>query len=1789
MPKLRGFAERAVPGLAVVLSLSVLSARSASAQIPAPAVASSRGYIQGTPLDTHTTGTFDTTASSVLVAFVSTHPSWNSQPVAIVDVEDSVGNTWQVLTGPTVYQGNTSPLLSAIYYVTWPISTKTDTLTVHLTNGAPLVAHVFAISGADISSVPLYSPITDPGVGVTSTDVTSAGITVPANTLLLSWVKNDIAATATALSGYALDPQSTGYLWAESQLVLAPGTYTGHFQYDAAIDWQTAVVGLKTPAGPFAFNQSLATVGVTPVSVVLPAWSPSGAPLTYSVVGGPAHGTLVGDPPNVTYSATPSYIGTDTFTFIANDGTANSNIGTITIAVASPNRPPSATDSTATIAGNSGPVSLIATDPDNDPLTYTVVTPPVHGQLSGTGASRTYTPIPGYIGSDSFTFKVNDGVFDSNIATVTVTVQLPAGPPTISSSVGYVNGTPLTAHTTATFNTSGASTLVAFVSSHPSWNGQPVSFSGVTDNAGNTWNILTGPTTRPDSAFTLMSAIYYVMLPATSATHAVTVNLTNPAPLVIHVFAVSNADITTTPVYSPITDPGAAITSTDVTSAPITVGANTLLLSWVKSESSANATALSGYTLDPQSTTYLWAESQPALVAGSYTGHFQYDGAIDWQTAVVGLKAPSGPVAFSKSVTTFHDMPVAISLSAWSPSGSPMIYSIVTAPANGVLTGTPPILTYTPNSGYVGTDSFTFTANDGSGDSNVATVSLTIRPPDQAPVASDSSVTVLGNAGSVTMTAADPEGDPLTYTIVTQPAHGQLSAGTSATRIYAPTGNYVGPDSFTFKANDGLLDSNVATVSITVQPIVPAPMVVSSRGYINSTALQKHSTASFNTTGASALVLFVSTHPSWNGLPISFSSITDNAGNAWNILTGPTTHQDSTYPLMSAIYYVMAPITNTKHAITVTMNNPAPLVIHAFAVANTDISSLPVYSAITDPGVGNATFDVTSAPISVPANTLLLAWTKNESVANATALSGYVLDPQSTTALWGESQVAPTAGAYTDHFQYDTAIDWQTAIVGLTSRKVSITTPNTAVSWAAGSTRTIAWTHNVGTGQTMDVAFSADNGATWTTLASGVANATSTTGFYTTVMPATLTTQALIRVSPSGHPELGDVSDVPFAIVAPVLTLTAPVTNVSWVGGTTKAITWTHNLGNAEAVRIDVSADGGTTWTTVAANAPNTGNTTGTFNWFVEPPYTSAARVRVTWVANGAATSASPVNFRIVAPIVVTSPNTAVTWAAGTTRTITWTHSLGANQNFDIATSVDNGITWLPMAAGIPAAATTGTFTGLMPSTVTTQALVRVSPAGHPELGDLSNVAFTLAAPSVAVTSPNTAVSWAVGTTHSITWNHNLGTAESVEIDLSEDGGATWTLIAANVLNSASTSGTFNWLITQPVSNTARVRVMWSRNTTVQSASAVNFKIVPPVTGVTPNTGATVGGTAVTISGNGFAAGATVTFGSAPATNVVVVNGTTITATTPPGTPGPVAVTVTNPGAPPGSLANAFTYVIVPTVTAVAPNNGSSAGGTAVTVTGTNFGAGATVTFGGTAATSVVIVNNTTLTAVTPAHAAGTAAVAVTAGGQTGSLANAFTYWDNFQQVAAATPQTASATVTVPYSAPQRAGDMNVVIVGWNDTTASVTSVTDSAGNTYSLAIGPTVGQGLQQSIYVASNVAGSSNTVTVRFSQAATFPDVRILEYRGVTTVDVTAGASGTGTTSNSGVASATNAYEVIVGANVVKTSTGSAGTGFTARVTTSDGDIAEDRIATAAGSVSATATLRNSGAWVMQMVALK
>ena len=173
------------------------------------------------------------------------------------------------------------------------------------------------------------------------------------------------------------------------------------------------------------------------------------------------------------------------------------------------------------------------------------------------------------------------------------------------------------------------------------------------------------------------------------------------------------------------------------------------------------------------------------------------------------------------------------------------------------------------------------------------------------------------------------------------------------------------------------------------------------------------------------------------------------------------------------------------------------------------------------------------------------------------------------------------------------------------------------------------------------------------------------------------------------------------------------------------------------------------------------------------------------------------------------------------------------------------------------------------------------------------------------------------------------------------------------------------------------------------------YLAAPTVTNIAPISGPMAGGTSVTITGTNFAAGATVSIGGVSATNIVVVNATSITATTGiSASAGLKNVVVVTPGGS-GTLTNGFTYLSAPpTITGVSPIFGSVAGGTHITISGTNFTTGATVTIGGVPAISVAVVNNTTITAITPAGSAGPRDIVVTTllGGP-GTLSNGFTYY----------------------------------------------------------------------------------------------------------------------------------------------------------------------------------------------------
>jgi subtilisin family serine protease len=295
------------------------------------------------------------------------------------------------------------------------------------------------------------------------------------------------------------------------------------------------------------------------------------------------------------------------------------------------------------------------------------------------------------------------------------------------------------------------------------------------------------------------------------ATVSVTVSPVNDAPSAVN-------DSATTPIGTPVTIDVLA-NDGDVDGEALSV---TNLTQPLNGTATLNADKTVTYTPNP---------SFSGPDSFTYTAN---DGTVDSNVATVSITVSgSPPTADAKSVSTNEDAAVAIVLSGSDAETCELAFSIVSGPAHGTLgsiAGQPCVgagpysdsasATYTPAANYNGPDSFVYRVSDGDGLVAEATVSVTVSPVNDAPSAvNDSATTPIGTPVTIDVLAndGDVDGDALTVTNLTQPLNGTATLNADKTVTYTPNPSFSGPDSFTYTANDGTVDSNVATVSITVQ------------------------------------------------------------------------------------------------------------------------------------------------------------------------------------------------------------------------------------------------------------------------------------------------------------------------------------------------------------------------------------------------------------------------------------------------------------------------------------------------------------------------------------------------------------------------------------------------------------------------------------------------------------------------------------------------------------------------------------------------------------------------------------------------------------------------------------------------------------------------------------------------------------------------------------------------------------------------------------------------------------
>jgi gliding motility-associated-like protein len=647
----------------------------------------------------------------------------------------------------------------------------------------------------------------------------------------------------------------------------------------------TSITVVAPNTKPVANNQTVPATEDTPKAIALTGTDAENDPLIYSILSQPAHGTLSGTAPNITYTPNLNYNGGDSFTFRVNDGIYNSDLpGTVTINVQAVNDLPIANNQSVTTSEDvAKAVTLTASDVDANALTYIVITPPAHGSLTGTGANLTYTPSLNYNGSDSFTFRANDGTANSNTATVSITIT-PVN-----------NDAPIANNQSVTVQEDVPKPIV-LTGTDP--DGEAITFSIVTPPAhgtlsGSGANVTYTPTLNYSGADSFTFRATDGTLISATATVSITITAQNDAPIASNQNVVydintpknitligSDPDgdplifiILTLPTNGILTGTGANVTYTPgvgftgndsftfrVNDGTLNSNIATVSLALdvlgnnapVANDQTVNmiedvptGTVLDATDVDGDALTYTITipptHGTVNLVGANvtYTPTLNYNGSDGFSfrandgiensnmaTVTINISAAGDPpVADSQSLTLAEDTPTPVNLTGNDPDGDAITFLIISTPAHGTLTGAGANRIYTPNQNYYGSDSFTFNVNDGTSNSNTATVSLTITAlNDDAPIANDQSVTTEEDiAKAITLTGNDPDGSPVTFQI-TQPLHGSLSGVIGADVTYTPAANYFGADSFTFTVFDGSATSNIAIVTITVTPVGEPPV-----------------------------------------------------------------------------------------------------------------------------------------------------------------------------------------------------------------------------------------------------------------------------------------------------------------------------------------------------------------------------------------------------------------------------------------------------------------------------------------------------------------------------------------------------------------------------------------------------------------------------------------------------------------------------------------------------------------------------------------------------------------------------------------------------------------------------------------------------------------------------------------------------------------------------------------------------------------------------------------------------
>ena len=482
--------------------------------------------------------------------------------------------------------------------------------------------------------------------------------------------------------------------------------------------------------------------------------------------------------------------------YTVEDGHAHHANGELVIELAAAEHAPIATaDQLGVIADMPRLFHLQGSDPDSQPLTYTIVTAPAHGTLGGIAPDLVYTPDAGFRGTDQLVFSVSDGTLTSATAIVVFVVMRDNHAPVATPQAVAV--------------TEDSAKVITLTGSDQ--DGDALSF--VLQDApshGTLSGAAPAVTYTPASNYNGFDSFSFVVRDAFGTT--------SPAATVsINVTGSEDAPVGTTPDKSVNEDQATAIllTGSDLDGDALTFAIVT-------------APAHGTFTGTPPNLSYTPAANYNGPDSFAYTVS---DGTLTSSAITVQLTVKpvnDAPIAIDGTAETDEDVPVDLTLQASDVDSTALTYSVLSFPADGTLTGNGSgALTYTPAPNVNGTRTFTFKASDGQAGSNVATVTITIHPTNDAPTAADDyAATDPGQAVTFDVLAndGDLDGDALTISAPGTPAHGTAEVVAGKLR-YTPAAGFTGIDVFAYTARDPSGATATANVHVGVGTFPPgAPL-----------------------------------------------------------------------------------------------------------------------------------------------------------------------------------------------------------------------------------------------------------------------------------------------------------------------------------------------------------------------------------------------------------------------------------------------------------------------------------------------------------------------------------------------------------------------------------------------------------------------------------------------------------------------------------------------------------------------------------------------------------------------------------------------------------------------------------------------------------------------------------------------------------------------------------------------------------------------------------------------------